>query len=420
MSLKAKPEMLRASLAVQDKGIGVDRENNAILGYVVAEEGSFKNESRGRFTSNSLNRIVEMANADSRGLRSRFQHPSASDDGLGKHLGRAKNFRIDSRGGRSIIRADLRFDQTALEPGPEGGKPLGAYLMDLAESDPGALQTSLVLKPEKIQTDEVDEDGNQLGPVWMPKHVLASDFVADGEAVHGDLLSSDAISQFFDQSDRRLHTELPGFVTETLNRAFPDADREAISSRFQAFLDRYLDDRFGQIATPKEPQVADNNQPQAKVLEAAEPLKPLSMQEFLSMQEALKTQGDAIASLAAELKADRQERLSEKSKTDRAAEISALCQQAGKPNRSTEFISDENLSVEDVRAKLFSELTASLGVGHDSSLEAGGGNAKDPVEELRAKFDERAEQLKKAGYSDRELWVRHQCRDQGIEYRKPE
>ena len=71
-----------------------------------------------------------------------------------------------------------------------GGKPLGQYVMDLAESDPGALNSSLVLKSDrKPQTDPVTGKKNfDAPPLWMPTEIFGSDIVADGDATHGGLL----------------------------------------------------------------------------------------------------------------------------------------------------------------------------------------------------------------------------------------
>ncbi len=153
VTLTARPQMLRASLATSDRSIGVDRENNIIRGYIVAELGIFKTE-RGQFTSESLDRIVALASEAPKGLRSRFQHPNASDDGLGKYLGRSRNFRRDG----DKVRADLHLDGTSLKTPPGGGKPLGEYVMDLASNDPEALGASLVLIAEKVPQPNGDPD----------------------------------------------------------------------------------------------------------------------------------------------------------------------------------------------------------------------------------------------------------------------
>src|SRR4051812_5845969 len=95
--MPVKPEWLK----VQARSIGtegaprVDRQNNVILGYVVAQQGPFKSEGRGEFDGKALRTIVKLMKAEPTGLKSRFTHPDLSSDGLGKFLGRAKNPRLD-------------------------------------------------------------------------------------------------------------------------------------------------------------------------------------------------------------------------------------------------------------------------------------------------------------------------------------
>ena len=71
--------------------LGVDREAKAIRGVILAEEGPFKSKGRGEFDQGSIRSIVKLANATPGGLKSRFAHPTISDDGLGKFLGRVKD-----------------------------------------------------------------------------------------------------------------------------------------------------------------------------------------------------------------------------------------------------------------------------------------------------------------------------------------
>ena len=88
--------------------------------------------------------------------------------------------------------------RTALDEPVGGGKPLGAYVMDLAESDPDALSSSLVLqRDEELRLDRrgrplVDNEGIELPPLWRPTKIHASDIVAVGDAVDG-FLSADSL-----------------------------------------------------------------------------------------------------------------------------------------------------------------------------------------------------------------------------------
>jgi len=229
--------------------IGVDRENKIIRGYVVALHGPFK-DGRGEFDDRSLAKIVELGNSSPEGLKSRFTHPGMSDDGLGKLLGRSKNLRIDKataiRDGKPVtvnaVRGDLHLNDASFET-PHGN--LGGYVMKLAETDPNALSSSLVLRVDKEKrlngdgTAQKDDKGQDLPPLWRPTRLHASDVVDDGAAVDGFLANGDdrvAIAGLPD-GEVRLGVEL-------LDRVFEGQSREVIAARVQEYLRKYLDLRF--------------------------------------------------------------------------------------------------------------------------------------------------------------------------------
>jgi hypothetical protein len=253
MKLEASPSWLRASL----KGnVGkIDREKGIIYGVILAEEGPFKSEGRGEFDRQGIRQIVKLAKDAPGGLKSRWTHPSLSSDGLGKFLGRQKNVHEDTvlrevgkdtdgkplMKERLVARGDLHFDKTALETPPEGGKALGVYIMDLAESDPDAFGTSLVLKPkQEYRVDKQnrrlkDEAGNELPPLWYPEKLHASDVVDTGDATNS-FLSPDILAGLPDAIVRQ--------GCELLDAQFAGQDRDAVKARLSAFVDRYLSLRF--------------------------------------------------------------------------------------------------------------------------------------------------------------------------------
>ncbi len=245
-TLKIKTEWLRANTLAQ--GVGVDREKNAILGYVVAQEGVFKNAVRGEFDEKSLRKIVALMNREPKGLKSRLSHPTLSNDGIGTYLGRVRNGRLDAvrvkRDGERqtmlAVRGDLYFDQSAFET-PNGN--LADYVMTLVESDPDALSSSLVLKSDlewrmdpKTKKPALNDKGDPLPPLWRPTALHATDVVDTGEAVDGLLshLSSDGLPDEYVRKG-----------AELLDAAFPDASREVLQARLQSWMDRYLEMRYG-------------------------------------------------------------------------------------------------------------------------------------------------------------------------------
>src|SRR5262245_4116304 len=189
-----EPRWLRPQFS--GRPVGVDRETGAgvLRGYVVAQAGPFKSEGRGEFDRQALAEIVRMGNEAPRGIKSRFTHPDMSSDGLGKFLGRSQGFSLaaaaDARGKRvQAVRADLHFDPSAHDA---PGGDLAGYVMRLAESDPDALSSSLVLHADREQRLEPDgrtptrgPDGEELPPLWRPTRLHASDIVDTGDAVDG-------------------------------------------------------------------------------------------------------------------------------------------------------------------------------------------------------------------------------------------
>jgi len=226
---------------------GVDRETGVIYGYAVAEEGPFKSEGRGEFDKKSLREIVKLMKANgANGTKSRFTHPDLSNDGLGKFLGRARRPRMDvmDRDGQqvSLVRADLHFDETALDEPIGGGRPLGDYVMALAENDPDALSSSLVLTVNEEYRIEKDggpkrdeETGEVLPPLWRPQAIHASDIVDTGDAV-GSLLSVEGLPDAVVRQASAL-----------LDKQFAGCSREVVEARCRAYLARYLDNRFGRL-----------------------------------------------------------------------------------------------------------------------------------------------------------------------------
>jgi len=249
------PECLRASFT--GRPVKVDREKKILMGYVVAQEGPFKSDGRGAFDELSLRQVVQLGNTARGGLKSRFTHPNASDDGLGKFLGRSRNLAMSTATnaeGKTVkaVRADLHFNPTAHDT-PHGD--LAGYVMRLAESDPDALSSSIVLKADKEQrrkkdgTLELDADGEPLPPLWRPKMLIASDIVDTGDAVDG-LLSAHDLSQALSGGeipDALLRWDnVSRLSAQMIDGLFAGQTREVVEERCKSYLGRYLSRRFGE------------------------------------------------------------------------------------------------------------------------------------------------------------------------------
>ena len=234
--MPVRPAMLRAGVT-SGRPVGVDKDARVIRGYVTSQEGAFKSPGRGEFDRLSLKQIVAAHKAHPNGLRVRFQHPSVSDDGLGKYLGRSKNPWLDTSGPVWRVRADLHFAAAASDA-PAGD--LAGYVMRLAEEDPDALSSSLCVDGHDEEyrlnpdgTPVTDADGERLPPLWRIKSLCGSDVVDTGDAVDG-LLSHQNLSvdDLPDALQRR------GW--EMLDRLFAGQPADVIRSRVGDYLGRYL------------------------------------------------------------------------------------------------------------------------------------------------------------------------------------
>jgi hypothetical protein len=214
--------------------VGVDRESKTIKGYVVAQTGDFKTPGRGAFDQSSLSKMVELWPED--GLKSRFHHPTMSNDGLGKFLGRAVNPRIDG----DKLRADLVLNPSSFST-PAGN--LGEYVLTLAETDPEAFSSSLVLQADKTYTmddqnrPKRDANGDKYSPHWMPTKLHASDVVDTGEAVDGFLSVELNEGELPDAAVRK--------ASEVLDTVFAGQTQEVVTARASEFLSKYIERRFG-------------------------------------------------------------------------------------------------------------------------------------------------------------------------------
>ncbi len=253
--MPATPEWLRAQPSAKDrvKPIGVDRDNGIIRGVVIVREGVFKS-GRGEFEAKDVREVFKLAKAIPGGLKSRFSHPDESDDGVGKHLGRHQNVRMDKMkiatpDGKekeiAIVRGDLHFASSASETPRDGD--LTKYVMDRVEEDSDAISTSIVLHAkQEMRRDKtgdllLDEDtGEPLPPLWHPTELHASDVVGEGDAVDGILGTGLSLAS------------LPNGFTwqagEMLSKLFTGQPREVVEARCAAYLKKHLDRQFGEKA----------------------------------------------------------------------------------------------------------------------------------------------------------------------------
>ena len=178
----------------------------AILGYVVAEAGVFK-DGRGRFDENSLREIQRLWPAG--GATAHSEHPNQIlTDGLLQFIGRSVEPRRSltlavgsdgTRGAVPCIRANLIFDSSA-RLSPFGDLP--KYFLERVRNDPASLSSSLVLATDIDNSSSWQHDGAAL---WTPEEIYSSDLVSVGAAV-GALLgaATDCENWLLNRADSKL------------------------------------------------------------------------------------------------------------------------------------------------------------------------------------------------------------------------
>ena len=211
---------------------GIDRVfqdgkfHGVIHAVAVMTAGNVKDSRGWEIDQITLDQSVAAGNAhDNLGLKSRFGHPNMSGNALGTFLGRAKNFYRDG----NVARADLYISKTAYST-PEGD--LGSYVLGLAEKDPQAFGTSVVLGDKTLEfktnpdgSKKQDGAGNIMPPMLRVQTLMACDVVDDPAA------NNSLFGKFFNDSVQ-LSAKATEFLDNLLNN--PDAVDYVL-----AFLERF-------------------------------------------------------------------------------------------------------------------------------------------------------------------------------------
>jgi len=155
-----KPSAYLRSTVVRSAPVRVDMDARVINGYAVVTSG----EALGHelwLDQEFIESVAEAGNASEHGIKSRFTHPDLSGDGLGKALGRTRDFVVD---GNRVL-ANLHMLKAASKS-PSGD--LAGYVLDLAAEDPEAFGASIVfgrdIDAERVFISahriEVDDDSS--------------------------------------------------------------------------------------------------------------------------------------------------------------------------------------------------------------------------------------------------------------------
>ena len=354
---------------------GVDRANNIIHGVKLIDKGPL-NDGDSRpwdVDDTTLTQSLDFASRPNKGLKARFTHPNMSSDGLGTHVGRWRNPRIEND---SLI-ADLHVADSSFDT-PSGD--IGSYILNLAEEDPEAFGVSLATRVAKETLEANPKNGDRV-PLRFAG-IQAGDFVDTPAATRGGLFSSEGI------------TKDPAYlVTWVLDHCFADSSRAEIESRFGGFLTKYYEGEDDmsqdnlQTATVPEPVVA------APV--AAPVVAPV------------------VTAVPAPVTAPADLTVAKKEARDEFTAILALCTQQGCPEKASQFI-EQSLSLDTVK-----DVLLALAVAQNTALSVGGNDSSsdsdvdDDEQRFEKEYAENAE-FKKMGIS-KEEYVKSRKIDEGIE-----
>ena len=214
-------------------------EKDVIVGVSIASIGEAAGH-RLLFDDKSLAQLHQLASSKQIGIKSRFTHPDWFHDGLGKYLGRIKNFQIKG----DKLTGDLHISPTA-HTTPTGD--LAGYVLQLANEDPSALGVSVVVDLDRVWVtadgSEVPASGGRPSnapgkyPVARIKELYAADLVDEPALNPGGLFSQveDDLEFHMSEQERQPNPkegELQNMEEELINDRFSklEANIERISA----------------------------------------------------------------------------------------------------------------------------------------------------------------------------------------------
>lgn len=253
-TIQAAAESFRTATLRAAPMVGVDREARRINGAKVMQLGRVNDSRPWEVDETTLDQVVNFGRSYNKGTKARYTHPSMSDDGFGKYLGRWTNFRRDG----DAVYADLQLADSAFDT-PNGD--LATYVMDLAEEDPEAFGVSAATRLNFSMNQEPPE--GEVIPLRLDG-LRAIDIVDEPAATRGGLF------------DMTTMAGLPALTSWIVNTHFADREPREVVERMCSFLskhygrdimDEVLAGKAGQDQTPAPAPAA----PAGLTLDAAKP-----------------------------------------------------------------------------------------------------------------------------------------------------
>ena len=206
----------------------IDLENGIIYSVKEADYGLNKNGYF--FTEELLNGLLTQGNAGD-GIKSRFGHPMAGVESLGKFIGRKKNFRIEN----GALYSDLHLDPLTKDTMVNGTSTFN-FIIKMAQSNPDMLGCSVVFS---ASVEEVEIEGaTQLVPKLIK--FTASDLVDEPAATDHLFNSQSTNNSDMNKLQKAIEVLKLSFNTalETLNNE--DAAENELASDVVETLDTGL------------------------------------------------------------------------------------------------------------------------------------------------------------------------------------
>lgn len=303
MSITALPDITSfrtVPLRGLPEGSRVNKDEMTIYGAKAMQIGPL-NEGDARpwkVDSVTLQQLVSAVNLSNSGVKMRMSHPNMSRDGMGRHLGRAKNARIIGEGEQTFVAVDAKISETARKS-PNGNA--ADYVLDLAAEAPEDFGLSIAPILDLPAMEKQTPDENGLVAIRI-KGLRAIDFVDEPAATRGGL---------FSVTESESLADLPSQATWLLDTFFSDAPADVIRARFSEFLETY----FRTKGVPMSTFAAEQTIPETQKPEA-----PLSTPD-----------GGNAAAASLELR--------------RIQQINALCQLAKVPDDQKKLLIDAGFSV---------------------------------------------------------------------------
>ncbi len=364
----------------------VDRELGIIYGASALQTG----EALGHdmlIDEKTIEQARDHGNAAKLGIKVRFTHPGMCSDGMGKLLGRQRNFRIGGEKNDKVV-GDIHFNPAAATA-PDGD--LSGYVMDLAESDPAAFAMSIVFQNAAVwkmdDGSEVPVRRDEYGRYVPPKGAIGEKpYARIKQLFASDIVDEPAANRDGLFADARLVSSFSSTSNETAADAFAALDlmREQLGMSLDAaheFTARYFAARGSKQPAGAKPATKESTVLTKERLAELSKAHPTHQATIIEMFAADKTEDEIVAALT---------------ERDRAAALAALTERvsvaeaaAVKAKADGEALSkshSEALAAKD--AELLAEKAKVAGLeSRIQVLTALGKDRKDPGEELNPPKD---------------------------------